>query len=80
MSQAIITEYLGPGVTLGARIRAKCYSGNITYPCPPGLNEEDCHRAAARAFMKEMGWTGKLVAGSMPDGSGYAFVFLPEEK
>lgn len=80
MSQAIITRFIGPGNVLGSRIRAKCYSGSTTIPYPHELSGEACHRAAAEALMKKLDWTGKLVAGSMPDGSGYAFVFLPEEK
>lgn len=78
MPQAIITKYLGPTDTKGARIKATCYSGSIAIDYPYHLDTDRAHRAAAKALCKKLDWTGTLIGGSLPDESGYAFVFADE--
>ena len=73
--KAITTRYLGPTNFRGSRIKATDDDGNsVTIPYPYELSGEDVHRAAADALCVKMGWTGKLVGGSIK--TGYAFVFV----
>ena len=78
MPQAIITKYLGPTDTKGGRIKASCYSGSVTIDYPHHLSGDAKHLAAAEALCKKLDWTGTLIGGSLPDESGYAFVFADE--
>ncbi len=73
--QAIVTKYIGPGNVKGARIKATANSGSETVSLQYELNLEDRHAYAALALARKMGWRGELIAGGMPDGSGYVFVF-----
>jgi hypothetical protein len=74
--QAIQTRYHGPSNTRGSRISAKADAGRISIPYPHELSGEACHRAAAEALCKKLGWDDaeKLVGGQLPNGD-YAFVF-----
>lgn len=76
MPQAIITKKVGRGQH--APITAECYSARIIVPCTCELDTLSAHRKAAEALCEELDWTGKLIGGSLPDESGYAFVFADE--
>lgn len=78
MPQAIITKYLPPTIAEGDRIKATCYSRSVTISCQFGGDREARHLEAAKALCKELEWTGTLIGGSLPDESGYAFVFADE--
>jgi len=74
--QAIITKYLAPTNTRGARIKASCQAGSITVP----YDGENPHEAACNALRAKLGWGeathGKMISGGTPDGRGDCFVFL----
>ena len=77
---AIMTKYLAPTNTKGARIRAYTESGHsvtIGYPYMPG-GEDASHEQAARALMSKMGWDFEIVQGGTC--TGRAFVMLPKNK
>lgn len=79
MPQAIITKYLGPTDTEGARITATCYSGSIAIDdTHHHLDGKARHLEAAQALCRKLDWTGTLIGGSLPDEAGYAFVFADE--
>ena len=72
--KAILTRYKGPTDFKGSRIIASDEDGNrITISYPHELTGEAVHRKAADALCEKMGWTGKLVGGSLKNG--YVFVF-----
>ena len=73
--QAIITKYHGPTDTKGARISATTEAGRVYVPLDHSLDTEARHRVAAQALADRMGWSGQLIAGALPNSSGYAFVF-----
>lgn len=73
--QAIITRYLPPTNTRGARIKATAAAGSISIPYPHEFYVEDAHRAAAIALREKLGWTGELTTGCLPSGD-YCHVFL----
>lgn len=79
MPQAIITKCLPPTDTQGARITATCYSGSTAIDYPYHLGAKARHLAAAEALCAKLDWTGTLIGGSLPDESGYAFVFTDSE-
>ena len=70
--QAIVTKYLGPTNTRGARVKASCEAGSLTVSWDYALNPEDNHKAAARALIRQLGWEGNWVMGSLAPG----FVFV----
>ncbi len=83
--QAIITKYFGPTNFRGSRVVAKCEAGSIAVPYDDALNSEDNHKAAARALADKLGWKpngtnryAKFVSGGLPNGKGYAHVFVNE--
>jgi hypothetical protein len=82
--QAIITKYLGPTDHRGARVKATADAGTVTVSWDHALNTEDNHRAAAEALANEYRWLDggdwKLVGGSLPDGTGFAFVLVRAPK
>lgn len=73
--QAITTKFHGPTNYKGARVSARCESSRITIGWDHALNGDANHAAAAKALCVKMGWTGDMVAGWLPDNTGYAFVF-----
>ena len=88
--QAIITTYLSPTNTLGARIKATCERGSITVPFDYNFSSDQRHFAAAQAlvnrFVKEdqltlsepprlNPWNRARAVGQLPSGS-YAHVFI----
>lgn len=74
--QAIVTRYIGPTDTKGARIKATAYAGSVTIPWSAELDIYENHYKAAMCLAFKFAWEGKLVGGSMPDDKGYAFVFI----
>ena len=72
---AIITKYHGPTNTRGSRIIATANGHRVSISYPYELSGIECHRAAAEALVKKMGWgpEGKLIGGGTD--TGYAFVF-----
>lgn len=76
MAQAIITKFVGPTNTRGARIIAKTGGGlnkeTVSWNYEAGV--EDNHREAAQHLMETMGWTGELIGGGLVEG--YAWVIV----
>lgn len=77
MRQAIVTKFAGPTNHNGSRVIVKSQRGRKVYSWDHGLNPERNHEAAAEQYAMDSGWTGDLIGGAMPDGSGYCFVFAP---
>lgn len=72
--KAIVTKYVGPTNTRGARIVASDGDGNkATVSYQYESSAEAAHKAAAVALAKKMGWSTKLCGGGIRNG--YAFVF-----
>jgi hypothetical protein len=75
--QAIVTKYIGPTKTKGARIKAtSCGSFSVTVPFDYEGNE---HEVAARELCKKLKWEFSHVPGELPDGST-AWVFVSRPK
>jgi hypothetical protein len=76
MYQAITTKYLGPTNARGSRILARCAAKRITVAWNHALNPDANHRGAAMALVKALDWDdgSDWYGGSLPDGTGYAFV------
>lgn len=72
--QAIITKYLSPTNSNGARVRARCQARSLTLHWDHSLGQEANHHAAARALAADLHWTGEWVSGGLPDGTGYCYV------
>ena len=73
---AILTKYLAPTNTRGARIKAYTGTGlTVTIDYPDGEPQE-AHECAARALMRKMSWKYDLVCGGTE--CGFAFVMLPK--
>lgn len=87
--QAIITKYIGPTNSRGARVSAKCERGKIFFSYPYELSGEAVHRAAVEALVnkfadedaKQYGtpkdrnpWLRSFVSGQIPSGE-YVHVF-----
>lgn len=78
MRQAIITKFLGPTNTKGARIKASCAGGSLTIPYPHELNTDDAHMFAALQLSDKLEWSAHVsewIAGSVhTHKSGYVYV------
>lgn len=76
--QAILTRYLGPTNSRGARIKATCAAGSVTISYPHDLSGQAVYRKAAEALISKLGWNdlhyGGLLGGQLDSGD-YAFVF-----
>lgn len=77
--QAIVTKYIGPTDTKGARIKATCDAGSVTIGYPHELSGQDVHAAAAMALVRKLGWDdGEYKpfwqCGSLPNQAGCVFV------
>ena len=82
--QAIITKFLSPTNTRGARVKAFCAAGSVTV----GFHGNDGiggHNApfdhAARTLRDQIGWTeangyAPMYRGSCPDNAAYANVYV----
>lgn len=70
MKQAIITKYLSPTNTKGARVKAYATGARPTVTIPwnhdwtPGRN----HYFAAELLKKRLAWSGTLESGSLSPG------------
>ena len=73
--QSIVTRYHGPTNTRGSRISAKCAGGRVSVPYDHERNPEGNHAYAAATLAAKLGWTGRMVGGGTPDGTGNVFVF-----
>ena len=87
MAQAIITKFLGPTHTKGARIKATWLTGSVTvdyHSLDGSLNCEGRNRQAAQALIDKINRERNPSAGltwylmdvrglGMPDQTGYAF-------
>jgi hypothetical protein len=73
--QAIITKYLPPTNSRGARIKATAAAGSVTVP----FNYEgEEYETAARALCDKLGWTFNHCGGGLPDGS-MVWVQMPKQ-
>ena len=54
--QAIITKYLPPTNTLGARVKATARAGSVTVQCGHDLSYKENHAFAARSLMEKLTW------------------------
>ena len=74
MTQAIVTRFIGPTNTRGARIKATAWGGSVTVPFYYELGVQGAHDAAAEALVRKMGWQGAWVSGGSPDERGFCYV------
>lgn len=70
MRQAIITKYLSPTDTKGARIKAYASDArpSLTIPWDHAWSAERNHEFAAKILLERLGWAGTLQAGSLSPG------------
>ena len=84
--QAIITKYLGPTESRGARVKATAQAGSVTIHWDDALDIEENHDRAAMTLAHKLGWisqtSGKpysgerLLRGGMPKGDGNCYVMV----
>lgn len=74
MSQAIVTKYLAPTNSRGARIVASAFAGKVTIPWSYAGSVYQNHRMAALRLAEKLRWDGEWTGGSVPGDTGYAFV------
>jgi hypothetical protein len=67
--QAIVTKFIGPTNTKGARIKAVASAGSVTVSFEYGMSHEERHQVAAKALCAKFGWPWDHISGSLPDGS-----------
>lgn len=76
--QTIITKFLAPTNTRGARIVAKCWNGKVTIAYPVAEIKE-AHTAAVNTLIADLKartdieWN-IIASGETPDGTGFAFI------
>jgi hypothetical protein len=84
MFQAIVTKYLGPTNTRGARIKVTADAGSITLDWDHALNSRQNYVKAAKQFMKQFKWDEHytLESGYLPKSNdGYmVHVMVPKYK
>lgn len=76
--QTIITKFLAPTNSRGARIVAKCWNGKVTISYPH-TEIKEAHTEAANALVADLkertGIEWNIIAsGETPDGTGFAFI------
>ena len=69
MFQAIITKWIGPTNTRGAKIKARCRGGSVTLHYDDALNLDENHRRTAFALCVKMGWDGSVILGALVGGT-----------
>lgn len=74
--QAIVTKFLPPTNSRGARIKATAERGSVTVPWDHAQGIPENHRIAAMAALVRWGWSGRWIGGALPSG-GYAFTCDP---
>lgn len=76
--QAILTKTLGLTNARSMRVLARAWAGTLTVQWDDGLDPEENHKAAARAFARKFNWNdddyGALVTGCLVSGD-YCHVF-----
>jgi hypothetical protein len=77
MSQAIITKFLGPTNTRGARIKATCWHGSVIVPYDYSAFRP--HRVAAQALCDDIKSSDRgawhiIADAAAPNGTGSVFV------
>jgi hypothetical protein len=77
--QAIITKYIGPTNTRGARYKATAAAASVTMTGTNVLTIAGNHMRAAEALVRKLGWDGQWIGGDSPDGTGYVFVCLSSD-
>ena len=76
--KAITTKYHGPTDSKGSRISASDEDGNRVYtPYDHSMSGELCHRQAAIALCRKMGWSGSLTWGGIKTGYVYVWTGRP---
>jgi len=75
--QAIVTKFIGPTNTKGARIRVSAAAGRMFVNWDHALGVDGNHKAAAQALAAKFGWSGNWYGGSLPDDTGNAYVCAP---
>jgi len=79
MRQAIVTKYLGPTNTLGARIKASAgHARGLVDHWDYEAGVEENHARVAKVLAADRGWSGLFVAGMLPSGDGNVFTALPD--
>lgn len=75
--QSIITKYFGPGNVRGSRVQAKATGGiSRFYSWDDSLSSDQNHKNAAENLAKELGWSGRWVAGAYNDKGAEVWVRL----
>lgn len=89
MGISIITKFLGPTNSRGARVVAQVSDygssgqkaaaadgkpGRKVMHWEDGANVEDNHKLAAFDLALALGWSGEWIGGEAPGGAGYVFV------
>lgn len=67
--QAIVTRYLGPTDTKGARVKAACEAGSLTVSWSYAIGTEENHDRAAHALAERLGWLDErtvIIGGTLP--------------
>jgi hypothetical protein len=77
--QAIITKYIGPSNTKGARIKAIASAGSVTISYDHNQDHDEPFRAGAQALCAKFGWEFNHCNGGLPDGS-MVWVQLPKKR
>jgi hypothetical protein len=80
MYRAVTTRFAGPTDASGARVIVRSVKGTKTYPWQHELDTYANHESAARAAARSQDinlWTSNdyVPSASLPDGSGYVFLF-----
>ena len=77
MRQAIVTKYLGPTDSRGARVKAVCEAGTVTLPWDHGLHTCENHEAAAMALCAKLGWAWEhFKGGGLPRCNSHAYCYV----
>ncbi len=85
MAQAIVTKFIAPTNSRGARIKVSSWQGNKFYSYDYAAN--DPHKAAFELWLKEKNeqmakdyekenWFSLIAYGSNPDGTGNTYIVI----
>lgn len=74
--QAIITKYIGPTNSRGARIKAQCERGKIFFSYPYHLSGEAAHRAAVDALTDKFAEEDAKKYGTQKEGNTWKMPFV----
>lgn len=80
MNRAIITKFIGPTKTKGARVKVSSeHVPSIFLDWNTQITREENHETAAAILAQKYNWTGRLVSGLLPDCSAVAHCFVPKD-